>query len=172
MFVIAVGLSVASTQVGAGDGVPPGWMLGGQGYEAGLDGVTKHGGRAGAFLRSKGRGAGEFGTLMQMIDAAAYRGSRVRLSGFSKSVDVTGWAGFWLRVDGPTSVLAFDNMQARPIKGTADWKRDDVVLDIPPEARALAFGVLLAGAGQLWVDDLQLEVVDRSVAVTASAMPR
>lgn len=33
-------------------------------------------------------------------------------------------AGLWMRVDSPTPTpLAFDNMQARPIKGTLDWRR-------------------------------------------------
>jgi hypothetical protein len=76
-----------------------------------------------------------------------------------------------MRVDGAGSLLAFDNMQNRPIKGTTDWKRYDVVLDVPPEAKALAFGLLLAGNGQIWFDDLRLEVVDRSVAVTMPAAP-
>ena len=170
LIVTILGLALfVSTPAGAGDPAPPGWTLGGQGYDAGLDRVVKHGGEASAFLRSNGGAAGEFGTLMQTIDAAGYRGSRVRLSGFSKTANVVGWAGFWMRVDGAGSLLAFDNMQSRPIKGTTDWKRYDVVLDVPPEAKALAFGLLLAGNGQIWFDDLQLEVVDRSVAVTMPA---
>ena len=58
--------------------------------------------------------AAGFGTLMQQIDAADYRGRRVRLSGLSKAAAVAGWAGLWMRVDGRRGVLAFDNMQSRP----------------------------------------------------------
>ena len=71
-----------------------------------------------------------------------------------------------MRIDGPmqpgsnaAAMLGFDNMQSRPIKGTADWKQYDVVLDVPNEARGIAFGILLAGAGQAWMDDLQFEAV-------------
>jgi hypothetical protein len=41
-----------------------------------------------------------------------------------------------------------------------------VVLDVAPEARAIAFGALLGGQGQLWINDLSLEVVDGSVPTT------
>ena len=170
MALLALGL-FASSAVRAADPLPRGWMLGGKGYEAGLDQQTKHGGSASAFLRRNG-GGDEFGTLMQMIDATAYRGVRLRLTGYSRAVEVAGWAGFWLRVDGPAGVLAFDNMQSRPIRGTKEWKRDEIVLDVPPEAKALAFGVLLAGGGQVWVDDLRLETVGQDVAVTAPGQTR
>jgi len=168
--VLTLGLLAASA-VRADEPPPRGWMLNGNGYQAGLDRQTKHGGVASAFLRSGGEG-GEFGTLMQMVDATAYRGTRLRLAGYSRAAEVTGWAGFWLRVDGPAGVLAFDNMQSRPIRGTSPWKRDEIVLDVPPEAKALAFGVLLAGRGQVWVDDLRLETVGQDVAVTAPGQSR
>ncbi len=170
MALLALGL-LASSAGRAADPLPRGWMLGGKGYEAGLDQQTKHGGSASAFLRRNGAGD-EFGTLMQMIDATAYRGVRLRLTGYSRAVEVTGWAGFWLRVDGPAGVLAFDNMQSRPIRGTEEWKRGEIVLDVPPEAQALAFGVLLAGGGQVWVDDLRMEAVGQDVAVTAPGQTR
>jgi hypothetical protein len=134
MALLALGL-FASSAVRAADPLPRGWMLGGKGYEAGLDRQTKHGGSASAFLRRNGAGD-EFGTLMQMIDATAYRGVRLRLTGYSRAVEVTGWAGFWLRVDGPAGVLAYDNMQSRRSRSgccsleaarsgptTCDWRR-------------------------------------------------
>jgi hypothetical protein len=77
-----------------------------------------------------------------------------------------------MRVDGPQGVLAFDNMQSRPIKGTADWKRCDVVLDVSSDASAIAFGLLLAGPGQVWFDDLHIEAVDSTVPVTGTAIQR
>ena len=100
---------------------------------------------------------------MQMSQPGEYLGKRVRLSGYVKSDKVTNWAGLWFRVDGPNngpnpSSLAFDNMQERPIKGTTDWTRYEIVLDVPEAAQRLAFGILLAGGGQVWMDDLKFEV--------------
>ena len=150
---------------------PTGWSVAGShpaDYEMGLDRVTRRSGKSSAVLRARTPTAAGFGTLMQQIDAADYRGRRVRLSGFSKAAAVAGWAGLWMRVDGPRGVLAFDNMQSRPIKGTADWQRCEVVLDVPSAASAIWFGLLLTGPGQVWFDDLQVEGVDGTVPVTAA----
>jgi hypothetical protein len=155
--------------------VPTGWSVAGSHpaeYEMGLDRVTRRSGKSSAVLRGRTPTAAGFGTLMQQLDAADYRGRRVRLSGFSKAVAVAGWAGLWMRVDGPQGVLAFDNMQSRPIKGTADWKRCEVVLDVPNAAGAISFGLLLSGPGEVWFDDLQVEAVDGTVPVTATASQR
>jgi hypothetical protein len=54
----------------------------------------------------------------------------------------------------------------RPINGTTDWRRYEVVLDVAEEARAIAFGVLLVGAGTAYISDARLETVDRSVPTT------
>jgi len=54
------------------------------------------------------------------------------------------------------------------------WQRYEVVLDVPKEATIGAFGVLLSGAGALWIDDVKLETVSLSVPVTSdktSEMP-
>ena len=108
-----------------------------------------------------------FGTVMQTIAATNHRGSRVRLTGWMRSVDVTGWAGLWMRVDGsPRTTLAFDNMQTRAVRGTTDWQQYEVVLDVADEASAIAFGFLLVGEGEVWVDDFSLETVSDAYATT------
>lgn len=57
-------------------------------------------------------------------------------------------------------------MQTRPIKGSIDWARHEIVLDVPKESGDIAFGVLLAGTGQVWVDDFRFEVVGNDVPTT------
>lgn len=76
-----------------------------------------------------------------------------------------------MRVDGPAPgrSLAFDNMQARPVKGTTDWLRYDVVLDVAAEATAIAFGVLLRGRGEGWVADVRFEEVGPEVPTTGQS---
>lgn len=111
-----------------------------------------------------------FGTVMQTRDASPYLGKRVRLSAWVRNEQVEDWAGLWMRVDGQnTDCLAFDNMGQRPIKGTLSWTRYEVVLNVAPEAKKLAFGLLLGGPGKVWMNDVRLEVVDASVAVTDTA---
>ena len=155
--------------------LPAGWFKAGSHpmeYEMGLDeSVSRPGGKSSATVKGIATKTSGFGTLMQMSQPGQYLGRRIRLSGFVKSDKVTDWAGLWLRIDGATNnVLGFDNMQGRPIKGTTDWTRYEIVLDVPPDAVRLAFGVLLAGGGQVWMDDLSFEIVSTSVRTTGQFM--
>jgi hypothetical protein len=156
--------------------LPAGWIKAGSKpaeYEMAVDTTGCRSGRACAFIKGKGAEPDGFGTLMQTFAAGDYRGMRLRLSGYVKAEGIQDWAGLWMRVDGPArgrdQVLAFDNMQDRPIKGSSDWTRYEIVLDVPPESVDIAFGILLSGAGQAWLDDLSFEVVDEDVGVTGAA---
>jgi hypothetical protein len=170
--VVAVALSVTPA-TRAGTGVPSGWIAAGSAphdFDMGADQAVAHGGKASGFIRSKAVKPSGFGTLMQMCKADHYRGQRVRMSAWVKAEAITGWAGVWMRVDGEEGkVLAFDNMQSRPIKGTTAWTRQEVVLDVVPNAKNLAFGILLDGTGAAWIDDIKFEAVDKSVATTGMA---
>jgi len=156
--------------------LPSGWIRAGDHpaeYEMGMDPKGGKSGKACAFIRGRAADPQGFGTLMQMFDAGEYVGKRLRLSASVKSAGITKWAGLWMRVDGAKApgsqmpaLLGFDNMQSRPITGTADWTAHAIVLDVPPEARGIAFGILLSGPGQAWMDDLRLEPVGTDVPVT------
>ena len=154
--------------------VPKGWHVAGSHpneYEMVVDQATKHGGVASATIRCKeANPSNGFGTLMQTFKADKFRGKRLRLTGFVKSRDVADWAGLWVRVDGTEkTALAFDNMMDRKIEGTTEWTKYSIVLDVPEDAAAIAFGLLMGGKGQVWVDDLAFDVVGPDVASTALA---
>ena len=142
-------------------------------YAVGVDRRVAHTGHASGFVRSARSHPEGDGALMQLVDAGDHRGRRVRLSAWVRTKKVRKWAGVWMRVDGPErgQVLAFDDMSARPIAGTTDWTRHDVVLDVAPGATTIAFGLLLEGPGRAWIDDVALEDVDASVPVTGSPVP-
>jgi hypothetical protein len=170
----SAGLLLLATQLLAGDvgeasaDRPKGWGGGGDGYELSRDMTEKHGGKASGCVRSTGDGAGGFGTLTQWFRADDYRGKRVRMSAFVKTAEVEGKAGLWMRIDGKEKTgLAFDNMMERPVKSTTDWKKYEVVLDVPAEAEEIFFGFLVAGKGRGWVDDIKFEVVNNDVPTTA-----
>jgi hypothetical protein len=93
----------------------------------------------------------------------------VRFSGFVKT-EVADMAGLWMRVDKEAKQVALDNMLNRPIKGTTNWQRYDVVLDVPKDATGIFFGVLLGGSGMVWLNDAKFEIVDPSVPTTDSGM--
>jgi hypothetical protein len=78
-----------------------------------------------------------------------------------------GGGHLWLRVDGQSrGVLQFDNMDRNPVKGTTAWQQYSVVLDVPPDAAALAYGFFIQGAGKMWVSGTKLEPVGPEVAST------
>jgi hypothetical protein len=145
-----------------------GWLLAGSDpghYEVGAGDLEDPPRRAG-YLRAKPQPQG-FGTLMQMFKADSYRGTRQMLTARIRAEDVEEWAGLWMRVDGVAgSILAFDNMQSRPITGTTDWTGYRVVLDVSPGAVHVAFGVLLEGSGAVWLDAVQLREVGEDVPTT------
>jgi hypothetical protein len=172
MATVAVSTLLAPVLALAAD-LPAGWFKAGSHpaeYEMGLDTSIRHDGKASAFVKATAQELHGFGTLMQTAAPGDYRGKRVRFSGYVKSENVkSGWAGLWFRIDGPKQeMLGFDNMEPRAIKGTTDWTRYEIVLDVPDTADALAFGVLLAGNGEVWMDDLKFEIVPSTVPVTGT----
>ncbi|HKW19281.1 MAG TPA: hypothetical protein VJO35_17365 [Terriglobales bacterium] len=151
---------------------PRGWFVAGskpQSYESGLDPSTPHMEHASAYLKAKSSSVDGFGTLMQHFRADHYLGKRVRFSAFVKTADAKNWAGLWMRVDKGQNSVAFDNMQDRPIRGDTDWRKCEVVLDVPQDATGVFFGVLLAGGGEVWINDAKIEVVGGEVPPTGGA---
>ncbi|HHV53911.1 MAG TPA: sigma-70 family RNA polymerase sigma factor [Firmicutes bacterium] len=152
------------------DELPKGWFAAGshpKDYSMGVDKHVTHEGNPSGYIRSKVSEPAGFGTMMQTFKADAFRGRRLRLSGYLKSENVEGWAGLWMRVDGPQrNTLSFDNMSNRPIVGTTGWTKYSLVLDVPESSLNIAFGILLAGRGQVWVAELQFDVVGDDVPTT------
>ena len=164
-------LAVFAYPLTVGADVPDGWHLAGstpQDYEVGVISTAKT--KSAAYLKSSVDQPGGFGTLMQTFSAADRRGQRLRLSGTIKPSGVENWAGLWMRIDGADKkTLGFDNMQDRPISGSTEWTRYNVVLDVPEQSEAIAFGVLFwVGAGEVHMDDLRFEEVGKDTALTRS----
>jgi hypothetical protein len=118
-------------------------------------------------IRSVENDISGFGTYMSKILPGKYSGKRLKMSGYMKSSDVNVWAGFWLRVDQPIGKpLAFDNMNDRGIKGTTNWAKYEIILDVPANAVGIAFGAILNGNGQIWFSEPDFEIVDNSIPTT------
>ena len=156
------------------DPLPPAWHLTGnhaRDYELGLlPGVVQDGHRV-ARLRLRGDVSqpSGFGALMQSIAATRYRRRRVRLSALLRTHEVTGWAGLWLRVDGPREPLLIDNMHDRPVRHTTDWAEASIVLDVADDAESLHFGMLLSGEGAVDLARPRFEEAAAAIPVTVVA---
>jgi hypothetical protein len=178
--VIAVCSSVLPAQV------PSGWGMAGSrpaDYDCSIDPASMYQGQASVYLKSKpGVETTGFGTMSQYFGATQYAGKRVRFSANIKAegVDPHGtrasWAGLWLRVDGENhKVLVIDNMHQtgtdRAITGTRNWQNYSVVLDVAENATGLGMGILLDGAGAVWISGIKFEVVGTEVPVTVTPRP-
>ncbi len=162
-------LATSSLAAIATDSLPEQWYQAGSNtkdYKVGTDTNKGYTGTKSAFIESTIPSPAGFSTLMQYTNVSEYKGKRVKMTAYVCSENVTGWAGAWFRADKNERSVAFDNMSNRAIKGTTAWTQYSIVLDIPEDATNMAFGVLLAGAGKVWFDDFEFQVVDNSVPVT------
>jgi hypothetical protein len=153
-----------------------GWFAAGskpKSYDMGVTSQEHHSGSKCAYIKSKESEIDGFGTYMQTSVPGDLLGRNVRMTGWIKANNVKDWAGMWLRVDGESSkdMLAFDNMQDRPITGTTDWKKCEIVLDVPKGAKDIAYGVLLSGTGEIYFDDVSFENLGPATGKTGTPEP-
>ena len=121
------------------------------------DSLVVHGGRyAGRIDREDARGEG--GSSFTMSVPRSFAGDTLQLTGWLRTRDVRGFAGLWLREDGRSGSVQFDNMNDRGLSGTTDWTQYTITLPLDDRARQIFFGALLGGEGTIWVDDLELRV--------------
>jgi len=170
----ALALSAAAviTPVVLNAQVPTGWQAitdaSGE-YTVRADGARRDGGQgfAGATIKANVASPRGSALLAQSIRADAYRGKRVRLSGYLKTIGVNeGTAVLFMRIDGDGIVQTSDYMQNRPLMLTTDWARQEIVLDVPRTAIGFTYGFMLGGSGQAWLDDVAIDVVSNDVPTT------
>lgn len=159
---------------------PDGWFVPGPVASAGWQAVVREdiGGRSGkcvALSRSPAApaSAGAMGNLMQMVDAAPFRGKRVVVSAWLRvkpeSLQSGGRAQMWIRVDRENGQTGFfDNSSERPAT-SPEWQQSKIIADVEPDAAGIALGFMAFGA-TAWIDDVAFEVVGD--AVTATEPPR
>lgn len=158
-----------------------GWFLAGSepdSYEIGVEDDAERNGKVGFIKSTKSKIKG-FGTIMQEFVPEDFYDQRVKLTTYIKTKDVAGWTGLWMRVDGLPAkdgknreVLSFDNMNDRKIVGTTGWTKYEIILDVPKDATNIGYGVLLSGTGEVWLDDINFEIVDKKEQEATSTKTR
>ena len=147
----------------------PVWIWpGGGNYECKIDSVIKQHGKYSISIESlKDTSStgdyGNFGVFTSFIPSQ-FVGSEIILRGWLKTENVSVWAGLWLRIDGESGPIAFDNMYSRKISGTNEWKEYSIKLPFSDSAKKIAFGGLMSAKGKIWVDNL--EILIDSVDIT------
>ena len=118
------------------------------------------------------RAGGPTGGVQRTVSADSFRGQRVRLSARIKTSDAVRVQMFLSAIK-PGAQLGYD-MPA--IHGTTDWRRYEIVMDVPRDADELSFGFFVGGGDHLflprdgkgvaWADSFMLEAVGKDVAVS------
>jgi C-terminal processing protease CtpA/Prc len=154
----AVTLNFETEQTGK---MPRGWG-GGPPETISVDSEVVHGGRWAVRLERSATSPQAFSTLTNAIPID-FQGQTLEWRGFLRTENVSEFTGLWMREDGAGGSVAFDNMQRRQVNGTRGWTEYSITLPLRPAARTLFVGVLVAGTGTVWADDLQLLVDGKPV---------
>jgi erythromycin esterase len=156
------------------DGRVLNWGSGADGYRMVVDSIEPLAGRFS--LRSEWIGGDRppqqrsFGVASTLFPLQQVIGRRLHLTGYIRTQDVTGYAGFWLRVDGLNGMIVLDNMSTRGPRGTTPWTRYDVEVPVDSGAIRVIVGVLHPGTGTAWFDSLSLDVVGPPMPRTVASI--
>lgn len=95
--------------------------------------------------------------VSQAVEAKPFAGGKVRLS-VDLATDCEGesFGALFLRVGTSSATIAQDAMQDRPVRGRRDFQTETLVLDVPPEAEEIGFGIWIAGDGKLRAKNISL----------------
>lgn len=140
---------------------PIGWSnFGSSSYILTLDSTQIKAGKYAASIQVK-EGTPDFKAWALTIPNN-YAGKKITLSGYIKTENVTdGYAGLWMRID-PS--VAFNNMSKNGVKGTTDWARYEITLDMNPEkTKQIVLGGLLVGKGKMWLDNLKVTIDGKDI---------
>ena len=156
-------------------GQPPvGWQwspnLSGYDFQVITTEDTPHTGKRCARLsRSPGKHYGEtVGSLSQRLDAKPYRGKKIKLEAATRG-EITGPENHaWLRLVITRRTVfmmdphgtGFDTLDQYPVN-TPEWRRREIIADVPVDAASISYGLYLVGDGKAWLDSVSLQVVEK-----------
>jgi RNA polymerase sigma factor (sigma-70 family) len=128
-----------------------------QDYVCGLDTTIGINGAICGYIKANVPAPRGHGILRQTIRSQRYQGHYVRLIGNIKTTDVENQASLYIQLDG----MGNDDFREKSLRGTVDWSEQDVMLFVP-ELRGgmIRFGIILHGKGQVWLDNVRLEIVE------------
>lgn len=153
------------------DEVPDGWKKWGAEYEAGVDNKIYYSAPKSYFVNSNANATDKtVGEVNTQTDEKIYRGKRIKLSANLRvSKEVTG------RTAGAAIYIQmYDSSGSKMIMGGFDcytwdkpnnWRNCSVVLDVPENTKILYYAYKIFGKGQVWADDISLDIVSNEVPI-------
>lgn len=139
-------------------------------FEVGIDSSTRrNGNNSGCIKKIASGSSSDNAFLFQKFDGKVYRGKRVRLTAFLKTVGITGESGLALLVmDAHQQSLFSQNTFDIDSDAEHDWLKREIVVDVPIQAGVLMISLQLTGEGSAWINDVAFEVVGLDVPLTLS----
>ena len=140
-------------------------------YDLGFAPTITHAGQPSAFIRSKQKSPypSDGGVLRYDLSdkvTEKYRGKRLRFSAFIQGSHLTHRAFLFIVADSGEAEYFGSSPQITPASG-GEWQLVQCVTDIRPDATSIRLGMRLEGEGITYGSGFRLEVVDRSVPITA-----
>ena len=133
-----------------------------QDYACGIDTAVGINGTACGYIKSSVSAPRGHGIWRQTIRSKRYHGHYVRLIGNIKTADVEK-ASLYMQLDG----IGNDEFREKSLRGTTDWSEQSVMVFVPEQRGGMIrFGIILHGKGQVWLDNVRLEVVESEDAVS------
>ncbi len=128
-----------------------------QDYTCGIDTTVGVNGATCGYIKSSVPAPRGHGILRQTIRSKRYHGQYVHLIGNIKTTDVENQASLYIQLDG----IGNDELREKSLRGTTGWSEQDVTLFIPEQQGGMIrFGIILHGKGQVWLDNVRLEIVE------------
>jgi erythromycin esterase-like protein len=157
----------------AGVSWPTQWKVAGTdpaSYNAGASSGSALASDNAIWLESSVAAPSAWGSTVARIPVDRYGGKRLRLRGELETVNAQIGAEFWMRVDGPQGITSIDTMSDRPVMDTKAWTAFTITLDVPIDAKDIAFGLILKGRGRVAVRRIIIDAVDASVPTTGKVL--
>lgn len=147
------------------------WTLSGTGFRAEVDQNTAAHGRQSLRLYYAADqvyyGLDPLRVASSQLPTAPFRGKRIRVSAALKTRDA-GPALLWARADaGKDNPTAFTRLpwQEAP-KGSQDWQRYSIEMDVPADTTSLLFGTACYGKGTTWIDAFSVAILPARGPIT------
>jgi erythromycin esterase len=138
---------------------PAGWTQINGNYTHTVDTSTAVDGAQSLRIQSLTSDTTQYAYDLQTISADLAAGKTFQLSGFIRTQGVSGYADLWANVyDAQGNTVAFQDLGALTPTGTTAWQRYNFSVFVPATAAGINFGVLIAGTGTAWFDDLIIDV--------------
>jgi len=106
----------------------------------------------------------DWSQVYQDTPMTSYAKQRVKVSAFLKANNPDGLVTLWTTTfperSNTFSLNAVDSFAG----STEAWRLFEVVFDVPPGTVVMNYGVAIKGAGQVWIDQIHITAVDKTVA--------